>query len=173
MCTRTTLNASSLQAWASEEGTGGLPTGSWNLIFSIRFLAKTGCFLSSEWVESNFSTFDSPWKNFSAAPRKIHYCPPPGKNPSEAHVLTYTNHWPEKKHLSVVIHGFIGCYDVVHSRLCWRGQTVGRPQTSLAWRRPFSHITGFYPYHLMSSKISARATEWGPAEVFPLGSRTC
>ena len=36
------------------------------------------------------------------------------------------------------------------------------------------HINDFYRYDMMPpSKISAHATEWGPAEVLLIGPRTC
>jgi len=81
--------------------------------------------------------------------------------------------------LSIATHGFIGCYGYVRrmnmKSLFCRGGTDSVALT-LTWHYPFRasvfHVT--HNYDLMSStKISAHATEWGPAKVLPIGPRTC
>ena len=61
--------------------------------------------------------------------------------------------------LSIVAHGFIGCYGYVHGTdmesLCWRGETRGVPpvipRLALLLRASHFHITHyFYHYDLMT-----------------------
>ena len=59
--------------------------GFWNLTFFYQFFNKKGLFINFEWVKWNFATLASPGKIFLAALGKIHFPPPPGNNPSDAH----------------------------------------------------------------------------------------
>jgi len=62
----------------------------WILKFDISYyiLSKKGCFLSFEREKRNLTTFVSSRTMSLASYGKISYCPPSGKNPSDAHVCS-------------------------------------------------------------------------------------
>jgi len=61
--------------------------GSGLALLDFETFCKKGCFLSFQWEKINFTTFGPLLKKFRQNP----LVPPPGKNPSDAHHLTYIN----------------------------------------------------------------------------------